>query len=181
MHKLPTISSIDAAIFEYTHHSIQTDALRAHIVAALSKYKLPNRKIRALLGIEKVYTVTHLKRAGLELSTTEITLWHNNPSRISLGHIRALAHLPTTEREPILRNLLIHHIPVHKINCCLNKQPEEDPNVAQFAQIMSEQIGRPVRIEFNARQQKGCLSLDFYNLDDLETLTSALGFKSEEF
>ncbi len=71
---------------------------KAYVVAFLSGEGRSNSQIREDLGIEKVYTVTHLKRAGT-LSEEELTLWLRNPRKITLGHVRAVAKLPFSKRE----------------------------------------------------------------------------------
>jgi ParB family chromosome partitioning protein len=84
----------------------------AWIIATLSRGGYLNSDIREALVIGPVYRVTHLKRAGLALSEDEMELWHQNPTRITLGHVRAIWKLPRTERENMLRNLLLVKTPV---------------------------------------------------------------------
>ena len=147
----------------------------AAIVAFLSANGLTNREIRARLNIEKVYTVTHLKRAGTALTPEEIELWHNNPTRITLGHIRAIAKLPLTSREPLLRSLLLKKQPVSNFEALAKgKQAENSADIRQFERMIGDILGRDIKVDYNPRNSCGSLLLSFYGLDDLENITAAL-------
>lgn len=74
MNNLPYLIDADEAIEYYKSKSDLTDAEKAYVVAILSQEGYSNKSIRQSLGIEKVYTVTHLKRAGASLSESELNL-----------------------------------------------------------------------------------------------------------
>ena len=156
------------------------DAQRAYVVAFLSREGWTNRQIRGQLGIDKVYTLTHFKRVGLSLSDVEFNLWDKNPDRITLGHLRAICHLKPEVREPLLRTLLAHRLSVAKLQLRVRDQ-SRNPNadIKRYESRMEGVLGRGVKIHYDPIRQSGKLTLDFFGLDDLDHLASALGFIPE--
>lgn len=181
MSNLPYLIDADEAIEYYKGKSDLTDAEKAYVVAILSQEGYSNKSIRQSLGIDKVYTVTHLKRAGTSLSESELNLWHKNPTRITLGHVRAIAKFPASKREDLLRNLLTKRIPVHKFeSLAQGKDEDRDTDIKRYELIMGEVLGRQIKIRFNQAKRSGSLTLDFYDLDDLDHISRCLGFKAED-
>ncbi|MCG8612265.1 MAG: transcriptional regulator [Pseudomonadales bacterium] len=181
MNNLPFLIDADEAIEYYNGQKELTDAEKAYVVSILYKEGYSNKKIREALGIRKVYTVTHLKRAGTHLSESELELWHKNPTRITLGHVRAIAKLPQPKREELIRNLLTIRTPVHKFEAIAQGKPEyADADIKRYEQIMGEVLGRQIKIRFNAVKRTGSITLDFFGLDDLDDISKSMGFKAEE-
>jgi len=180
MKSLPLILSREDAISYYKNTSHITDAEKAYVVRVLSQEGLSNRCIRQTLNICKVYTVTHYKRVGTALSDDEIELWMNNPSHITLGHVRAIAKFPRLTREPLLRDLLTKKISVHQYEMIAQgKREESNTDVKRYALGMEDQLGRPVSIQYNAKKCSGTLMLSFYGLDDLDDIGGSLGYVLE--
>lgn len=164
----------DAATYFVSQNHL-TRAQQAYIVAFLSKHGMTNREIRSTLDIDKVYTVTHLKRTGSALSLTELELWHHNPDRISLGHVRAIAKLPLDQRESLLRQLLTQKVPVsHFEAIAKGKRIETDADIKRFERVIGDLLGREIEVQYNQKTGTGYLNLSFTGLDDLEQITSAL-------
>ncbi|HSC67861.1 MAG TPA: transcriptional regulator [Cellvibrio sp.] len=182
MPPFPLVSDTREAIDFYHTNPACTDAVKAYLIALLSREGLSNRAIRAALNIEKVYTVTHLKRVGLALSEAELTLWDKNPTRITLGHLRAIAKLPQQVREKMLRQLLAKKIPVHHFAAIAQgATAQRDADIKRYEERMAEVLGRPIRIRYNNARKSGSLTLDFYTLDDLDHLATALGFHAQDY
>lgn len=180
MKSLPLILSREDAINYYKSTSHITDAEKSYVVRILSEEGLSNKCIRQALNIQKVYTVTHYKRAGTALSDDEIELWMNNPSQITLGHVRAIAKIPRLKREPLLRELLAKKISVHQYEMIAQgKREESNTDVKTYAQGMEDQLGRPVSIQYNAKKCSGTLTLGFYGLEDLDDVGESLGYVLE--
>lgn len=176
---LPLLIDAKEAIDHYLKAQSLTDAERAYVISILSKEGFSNQRIRAALGISKVYTVTHLLRVGKSLSIEELTLWHSNASRITLGHLRAIAKMPQNKRESLMRELLTKKIPVFKYEALAKGDAErKDVDIQRYEQIMGEVIGRNVKISFNQAKKSGTISLDFYGLDDLDNISERLGFSA---
>ncbi len=181
MEYLPYLLDKRDAVDFYQKNPACSDAAKAFVVAFLSKAGLSNREIRAALNIDKVYTVTHLKRAGLSLTETELALWHKNPDCITLGHVRAVAKLPQQERERMLRKLLAQKTPVHQFEAIAQGETEQrNADIKRYQERMAEVLGRPVKIRYNNAKKSGSLCLDFFTLEDLDHLATTLGFKAEE-
>lgn len=182
MDHLPYLMDQQEAVDFYLDNPTCSDAAKACVVAFLSKEGLSNRAIRAVLNIDKVYTVTHLKRVGLALTEAELALWHKNPTRITLGHVRAIAKLPQNEREKMLRKQLARKTPVHQFESIAQGNTEQrDADINRYQDRMAEVLGRPVKIRYNNAKQSGSLSLDFFTLEDLDQLASALGFQAQDY
>jgi ParB family chromosome partitioning protein len=181
MRILPLVLDTQEAVSFYHAHGGLNDAQIAYLVGFLSKEGHSNKKIRHFLGITKVYTVTHLKRAGTLLSEAELQLWCDNPERITLGHVRAVAKLPPKEREGLLRDLLAKRRSVHDFELLAKgKSPVPDVDTKRYSSRMSEVLGYPVEIIFNQYTKRGRLILDFYTVDDLEDMARKLGYIPEQ-
>ncbi len=182
MEHLPFLTDAQEAVDFYQTNPTCTDAAKAYVVALLSNEGFSNRAIRSALNIDKVYTVTHLKRVGLALSETELALWHKNPTRITLGHVRAIAKLPRQEREKMLRKLLARKTPVHQFEAIAQGNSEQrDVDIKRYEERMAEILGRPVKIRYNNAKQSGSLCLDFFTLEDLDHLSTSLGFQAQDY
>ncbi|MBV7403118.1 transcriptional regulator (plasmid) [Klebsiella pneumoniae] len=180
MNNLPLLLDAREAIDYYHQHPGMTDAEKAYVVAFLSGEGGSNSQIREDLGIEKVYTVTHLKRAGT-LSEEELTLWLRNPRKITLGHVRAVAKLPFSKREKLLRDLLHTRTPVHKFEAIAKgKEVDRDADIKRLETLMSDATGRPIKVRYNPAKRSGELTLGFFTLDDLDDVCKALGFDPSE-
>ena len=174
---LPLVLDIKEAVDYFKNHNNLNDAQISYLVGFLAREGKSNREIRTLLGIPKVYTVTHYKRAGTLLSDDELNLWSKNSGRITLGHVRMVANMPRTEREVLLRGLLAKKKSVLELGrLAKGHRSEVDVDIKLFSIRMSESIGRPVDITFDKQTKKGKLVLGFFSLDDLEALTTLLGF-----
>lgn len=67
----------------------------------------------------------------------------NNPSQITLGHVRAIEKLPRSTREPLLRELLAKKISVHQYEMIAQGRREESSaDIKIYAQGMEDQLGR---------------------------------------
>jgi len=189
MESLPFIFDTKEAIDYYHQHPGCTDAIKAYIVAFLFGEGLENTDIRQALKIEKIYLVSHLKRAGTLLSEEEIELWHNNPRSITLGHVRAVAKLPFIDRDRLLRKLLPG---VSKENKSVAKyesiarslakgeEIKKDVDIIRYEERMQEVTGRVTKIRYNQAKRSGTITLDFFSLDSLDDIAKALGFNAEE-
>ncbi|QCF28112.1 transcriptional regulator [Hydrocarboniclastica marina] len=157
-----------------------SDAQRAHLIKFLSDEGLSNSEIREALGIEQPYTVSHLKRAG-RLSEEELILWHNNPTRITLGHVRAVSGLPERKRSAMLRELIARKIPVHQYEVLARGESvQDDVNIKRYEELLSEQSGYPIAIRYNKRKRMGSITVQYFSLDELDTIASKLGFRGED-
>jgi ParB family chromosome partitioning protein len=174
---LPLLLDAEEAIDYARSNPMTSDAVRAWIVAILSREGYANGDIREALGIGPVYAVTHLKRVGLALSEDEMELWHQNPRRITLGHVRAIWKLPRAEREEMLRGLLRVKTPVSEFErIAKGEQDEHDCDIKRFETLMGEVLGRNIRIQYKKATQTGTLTLDFFTLDDLDDVAKKLGY-----
>lgn len=177
MKTLPTLLDPEDAIEHYLKHDL-CDAEKAYLIAYLAKAGYTNREIRSALNIEKVYTVTHLKRAG-SLCDEALTLWLNNPTRISLSHVRFITRLPHNQQLNTIRETLAGRWSVQQLIQSQQAPSPLDADVKRYCEQMSEVLGRGVNIDFNTSQKRGSLILDFWSLDDLESLAKQLGFEPE--
>jgi len=183
MNEFPLFTSSRDAIEFHNSSANCPDAIKASIVARLSADGYSNKSIRKALNINKVYTVTHLKRVGTALSESELQLWHNNSKRITLGHVRAISKLPKRRREELLRELLIKRTSVHSFEKIAKGEEitkEQDPDIKRYEEVMAEMIGRPVKIHLNKATKSGTIKLGFFGYDDLDNISKSLGFDSSE-
>lgn len=181
MSRLPYLFDSQDAITYYRETPSMTDAARAYVVRTLALDGYTNSRIRETLGIEKVYTVTHLKRTGCALTEDQLRLWDKNSATITLGHVRAIAKLPSQRIEEILRKVISHKLSVrHVIDLAKGKDVEPTNDIKAFQEEVSEAIGRPVKVRYSESTCCGSIVLDFYGLDDLDNITKALGYTREE-
>ena len=183
MAHLPLLTDAEEAIDYYkSQPHFSSGPITAHVIRILVQDGYKNRDIREALGIEKVYTVTHFIRVSQALTDGEMDLWFNNPDRITLGHLRAIAKLDFPTREKLLRKLLVARSPVHEFESIARGDTQEkDVDIARFASTMSEVTGRPTDIRFNKKRKNGTITLNFYDLDDLDDLCRKLGFNPSEY
>lgn len=178
---LPLFLDTEEAIDYFHQHNDCTDATKSSVIAYLHNDGFKNADIRKALGIEKVYLVTHLKRAGISLSETELELWHNNSKSITLGHVRAIAKLPRFKREELLRGLLIKKTSVSKFeSLAKGNDVEKDVDIKRYEELMQSAIGRLVKIKYNKAKLSGSITIDFFSLDSLDDISKLLGFDASK-
>ena len=185
MHTLPHVTNSYEALDALKRTSTPTRAFLALVVAILSK-EHTNREIRAITGIHQDYTVSHLKRAGKKLTYEQLELWHNNPQSITLGHVRALCRMPSTQREHYLRKLLAVKITVDKLEVIAAKRStatNDENDTKLYAEAISRATGRVVTIsqpQVKAGIPIGEIRLGWYGYDDLEQIAGLLGYNPQE-
>lgn len=180
--KFPLLLDKAEAIAFYQENSLISDAVTAYIVGLCSKEGLTNKEIRESLNIDKVYTVTHYSRVGKNLTEEELMLWHKNPHRLTLGHMRAICKLPSLERNRLMRHALTRPIPVSEFErIARGDNAQHDTDIKRYQNLMSDVIGHPVAIKYNAATGRGSLTLEFFNLDELDKFAELLGFNSKDY
>lgn len=180
MNEFPFLIDDFDAIEFYRSKPNSSNAIKAFVVGILTKSGYRNRKIRDVLGIEKVYTVTHLKRAGSALSEAQLLLWHNNPEKVTLGHVRVIASQSHDRIEYFLRELLARGISVSELASIVeNKEEKSDDNIDKYAALIQETLGRDVEICHRKKKGSGNITLSYFSIDDLEYLVESLGVKPE--
>ncbi len=182
MDNLPILIDADDAIDAYFNNKPASKALQAKIIALLSEEGFTNGQIRQALQIEKDYVVSHLKRAGETLTDTQLTLWHNNPQRITLGHIRALCSLNPDQREQYLRQLLQTRVSVNHLERISQGHDNSaiDQDLKRYEQKMSEVTGRMVELSYDPSHRSGKITLSWHGFDDLDDVAARFGFKASE-
>lgn len=161
-----------------------SEAEIAKCIAILRAQGYTNRQVREIVGM-KNYMISHLKRVGQHLCDEALQLWHNNPNRITLGHVRAITTMPADQQVQLCRDLLVKHITVRQFEqLASNKITSVDDDMARYlAQLqerMSNTIGRPVSITTRANGRSGKITLDWFDFDDFDNLCQQLGFNSQE-
>ncbi len=178
MELLPDLASVDDALDYWVDEKGLGDPVAAYVAGYLKERGLSNKDSRAKMGISQTYKMTHLRRVGTSLSRTCLELWLNNPTRIGLGHARAISSLPASEREEALRDLLVNSkIGVRDLEArAKGREAAADMDIMRLETDMSDAIGFPVSIRWNKTAGKGDLSLRLYSLDDLEEIGRKLGY-----
>lgn len=183
MDRLPALLDAEDALDVLRSTPKPSQALLALIIAELSKTHV-NRKIRALTGIRKDYQVSHLKRAGKVLSVEQLNLWHNNPKMISLGHVRALCSMSSSQREYYLRKLLTTKITVGELEAIAAKRSlttGHASDLERYARKMGEATGRIVTLSYRPALSMGKITLSWHGYDDLDAIAQKLGFNPQEY
>lgn len=178
MDTLPLLIDEDDAVDLFNNGNCN-DTIKAYVVHYLSNNGLSNRQIRDLLGIDKVYTVTHLRRAG-SLSEGELLLWMRNPKCLTLGHIRAISQLPAQKRENAIRNQLRTKHSVRQLEKLVKNVEIADINTKHYVEEMSTSIGFKVELQHNQVKGGGKLSIFYHSLDELQGIAEKLGYHTEE-
>ncbi len=181
MDSLPLLVDAQEALEYLSKTHAPNDALLAYIVRILVKDGYSNSRIGQVLGLSKGYTVTHYKRCGLRLSEPELSLWFNNPERITLGHARILASIPDSDRDHWMRTVIKSRLPIASLKAQIHGQKDPaDVDIAKYAERMSDHIHRGVSIKFDKTSYCGKITLDYYGLEDLDDIAQKLGFEAAE-
>ncbi len=161
-----------------------SQALLALVVAMLSQDST-NREIRAITGIQHAYTVSHLKRAGKTLTYEQLELWHANPTRITLTHVRALCGMPAQQRDQWLHKLLATRIPSTQLEAVAAKRQPSDlgneSDLERYARKMSEATGRVITLSYRPALQTGKITLSWHGYDDLDDIAKKMGFIPSDY
>lgn len=183
MKRLPLlIDAAEAVMFYESNPTVwSSDLMKAWVVRHLVADGYSNADIRQALRIRKKYVVTHLIRVGKSLSLDEFDLWSDNPSRITFGHMRAIASLPYSIRIDLLKLLLKSKTTVAQLEkIARGKKPDNEIDIRKLELNISEHIGQPTRIRFNHKKKAGSVTVDFFSLEEFDFLCEKLGYKPNE-
>lgn len=181
MQILPFLTDEQDALEYWQDNQPAHPAVAAYVAGYLAKHKVSNKESRRLMGIEKVYTMTHYRRIGTRLSSHCLEIWLNNPERIGTGHVRAISSLPPDQHEESLRDLLTKKTIVRDLEAvAAGKEVPVDADIDSLQRKMSEAIGFPVTVRWRKESRTGTLSLKFFSLNDLDDLGKRLGYESDE-
>ncbi len=183
MKRLPLLTDTGEAVtfYESTPTAWSSNLMKAWVVRHLVADGYSNADIRHAMRIKKKYVVTHLIRVGKSLSLDEFDLWSDNPSRITFGHMRAIASLPYSTRIDLIKLLLKSKTTVAQFEkIARGKKSESDVEIRWLEKDISEHIGQPTRIRFNHKKKTGSVTVDFFSLDEFDDLCRKLGYKPNE-
>ena len=198
---LPLLLDAEEAI-KHLNENECNDAVKAYAIGIMSRDGYSNARIRKAIGIKAVYTATHYIRAGTKLTEDELQAWNENIQKIAgnvpgvypitLGHIRVIAKYKIDFRKALLakidRGLGDGEIRLKRkpISIPLLKKlitdtvPSNTNDIRTLEEMMEEQLGRGVTIQFNPSSQSGFLKLKYFSLEDLDVLIERLGIKRDE-
>ena len=179
MKLLPEVHSQEDVDDLLGYQPVEDLPVLALIAAYLADEGMTNASIRKTIGIESVYECSHLIRIGRVISKENLELWLNNPSRIRLGHVRAISRIPIERQSEIMRRLLVKRIPVGELELMAKGGFEQPPDIARFEKLLSEAAGRVVEVRVKPRKKSGKLILEFYDFDDLDALARQLGLDKD--
>lgn len=151
------------------------DALMAYMAGVLSKDGKKNREIRTLLKVERMDHTTNLISAGTKLSFDHLELWHRNSSRISLGHVRLVSRLPSSEHDALLRLLLTSKTSCQSLRHRIAGDDEKTGDMVWFEEAASQVLKTQVTIKHDTEKQCGTLSIQYSSLDNLDEYLESLG------
>lgn len=155
--------------------------MKAWVVRHLVADGYANADIRDVLRIRKKYTVTHLIRVGRSLSLDEFDLWSENRSRITFGHMRAIASLPYPTRLDLIKLVLKSKTTVSQLEkIARGKKLDNESDIRRLEMDMSEHLGQPTKIRFNHRKKTGSIKVDFFSLEEFDFLCERLGYKPND-
>tara|TARA_R110001592_G_scaffold316364_1_gene592787 strand:- start:26899 stop:27450 length:552 start_codon:yes stop_codon:yes gene_type:complete len=181
MELLPDLVSIEDALGYWRDMQPAHESIAAHVAGYLSMKKIGNKESRELLGISKVYEMTHLRRIGTLLSRTCLELWLNNPHRIGIGHMRAITSMPKSQQEEKLRSILTRRVSVRDLeSIARGDEIVIDHEIKLFQERMGEAIGYPVGVKWLKESGKGTISIKFFSLNDLDELARRLGYDTND-
>lgn len=179
---LPFLKDAEDAV-DYWHTTTnKTHAEKALVIALMSNQGYKNRDIRKELNLDNDYIVSQLKRIGLSLTRDQLELWHENGKRITLGHVRGIVMMKPKMREETIRSLLHKKISVKEVFRRARGEniADQDPDLARFQRMMSDVIGRDVKLSYSNESRSGKITLPYYGMDDLDRLCTELGFDSQK-
>ncbi len=137
------------------------------------------------MGIKHDYTVSHLKRVGKTLTHEQLELWHNNPRRITLTHVRALCRMRSQQRDELFRKLLATKMTSAQLEAIAAKRQATDfsneSGLDRYARKMSEVTGRVISFSYRPALQPGKITLSWQGYDDLDELSKNLGFDAQSY
>lgn len=182
MELLPDLTDITDALSYWMDSQPAHPAVSSYVAGYLASKKISNKESRALMEIDKVYIMTHFRRLGTSLNRTCLELWLNNPTKITMGHARAISSMKEGEREKLLRDLLVKKQSVRQMESLVNGDPgQRDADIQALERSMSEKVGYPITIKWSREKSIGALSIKFFSLDNLDDLSRRLGFKPDDF
>jgi ParB family chromosome partitioning protein len=182
MELLPDLTDTADALLYWSDSQPAHPAVASYVAGFLASKKISNKESRALMEIDKVYTMTHFRRLGTSLPRSCLELWLNNPGKITMGHSRAIASLKADEREKRMRDLLVKKQTVRDIESLANGESvQRDADIDSLQRSMGEAIGYPITIKWSRDKRVGSLSIRFFSLDNLDDLGKRLGYQPDDY
>ncbi len=178
--------SDDACLIFAIAENIQRDSLDP-IEQAISlqrmgsELNMTHEAIAKSVGKSRVYVTNTLRLLQLEAEIQQLLI----SEQIDAGHARALLALPEGMRVALSKQIVQHGLNVRQTERKArelkellqkqDKQPQKrDPNFVRLEQRLSDHLGHPVTIVYDARTQQGAIKIQFTSLEACEGILDSL-------
>lgn len=156
----------------------------------MSQFSLTQENVAKQMGQARSTVANHLRLLDLEESVQEMIA----SGQLSFGHARTLAAL--LEDPPrqlrLARKAISEGLSVRKLEALVSEKPMSDAVVSKrttpekpayvrdMEQRLTESVGTRVTIQPGRSKNTGRLVLEYYNLDDFDRISTALGLMPAE-
>ncbi|WP_196160918.1 hypothetical protein [Reinekea sp. G2M2-21] len=185
LHRLPILTDINDAIAKFKLAKDINDALIAHVAGFLANEGLKNSQIRANLALNSRDKTSYYIRAGKCLSLNEINTWYQNPTQITLGHVRLLVRMAKgPNREKVFDRLRVKHVTVSELEKRL-KDPnyqgieKEQQALGQLQEMLCQKTGLSIRIDHKNQKGSGVVKIAYKDLEILDGIVEILAMGRE--
>ena len=149
------------------------------------EFGMTHQEVAGRCGYGARDRVTHLLRI-LKLPTEVLGMLEDGI--LSFGHAKLLAGLPVAEQSALAREAAARRWSVAALARHVRRRQEaqdaghprqDDPNIRELEQRVSEIVGAETRVEFQPNTGRGCIRFTFHSLEQLEGILERLGWSEE--
>jgi len=154
----------------------------------LNAFSLTQAEAAQKLGEDRSVIANYLRLLDLPEDIRQMLV----DGRLSMGHARAILALPTDElRRKLANRALVGRLSVRDIERLTRKYLAETsqiritsrskpPHIQDLEAKLTSRLGTRVSIEARRGGQKGRIIIEFYSLDDFDTIMEKIGITSVE-
>lgn len=154
----------------------------------LSTFCLTQTEAAERLGEDRSVIANYLRILDLPDEIKQML----NEGRLTMGHARAILALPTDElRRKLANRALAGRLSVREVerlvrryltgtNQAITAARSKSAHILDLENKLSRQLGTKVSIETHKNGQRGRIIIEFYSLDEFDSITERLGLTSLE-
>ncbi|MHC4631268.1 MAG: ParB/RepB/Spo0J family partition protein [Planctomycetota bacterium] len=154
----------------------------------LSSFSLTQAEAAQQLGEDRSVIANHLRLLDLPLEIMRML----SDGQLTMGHARAILALPTDElRRKLANRAMAGRLSVREVERLVRRYlagtgqakttaRSKPPHILDLERKLSSQLATKVSIETRKNGQRGKIIIEFYSLDEFDSITERLGLASLE-
>jgi ParB family chromosome partitioning protein len=143
----------------------------------MDTFGLTQEQAAGKLGQDRSVVANYVRLLNLPAEVKQMLI----DGSLDMGHARAILALPTDDlRKRLANRALAGRLSVREVERLVRKQIVEKPaHIKDLEEKIRSRLGTMVKIQARKNGQRGKIIIEFYSLDEFDSITEKLGVASD--